>query len=99
MIRKSVNWSLTILPFISKADEKPQIPVTVNSSDTGFDEAMDICDGKNNSTLHKVNGLNPGVSVVCLVWLFRWVKRTVEQVCDWRFDNFSGSHLQSQVKR
>ncbi|KAJ7383811.1 hypothetical protein OS493_025683 [Desmophyllum pertusum] len=28
----------------SEADEKPQVPVTPNSSDTGFDEAMDICD-------------------------------------------------------
>ena len=30
-----------------------------------------------------------------IVWVIRVLRRTV--VCDWRFDNLGGSHLQSQV--
>jgi len=45
-----------------------------------------------------VNGLNPGVSIVHIVWSSErglGLKRTV--VGDWRFANLIGSHLQIQV--
>ena len=47
-----------------------------------------------------VNGLNPGVSVVCLVWFPVWVRVVFRKtvVGDWRFDYLSSSHLQSEVK-
>ncbi|KAJ7383806.1 hypothetical protein OS493_025677 [Desmophyllum pertusum] len=32
------------LPQASSVDKKPRVPVTTNSSDTGFDEVVDICD-------------------------------------------------------
>ena len=46
-----------------------------------------------------VNGLNPGVSVVCVVIVRVRVvpRRTVVGDIDRRFDNLSGSHHQSHV--
>ena len=50
------------------------------------------------TTTNLVNGLNPGVLVVCIVWSSGWgyaaLKRTV--VGEWCFDNLCGCHLQSQ---
>ena len=46
------------------------------------------------------NGLNQGVTHLdwkrSSGWLESW--RGLHVVCDWRFDNLCGSHLQSQVK-
>ena len=46
-IQCTVNLKITYV-FIPQADEKPL--ATPNSSDTGFDEPMDISDGKNSNT-------------------------------------------------
>ena len=44
----TVNLNITYYVFIPQTDEKPL--ATPNLNDTGFDEAMDISDGKNSNT-------------------------------------------------